>query len=168
MLRGQREHLAFRSFCEQVILAKELAERVRVPQHHPSRVPHRRASVCSRRSAAAPPPPQDAIGVVTPKEFLDLLELARRPVVCGVRRRGPSWLPNRQKGLPRIPGSRQRSAPAVFRKRLRDTLAKRRDGHCGVLAGLSPTLGFPRGFPYIKKSIGSNPTQISLIVRDFG
>ncbi|XP_033175434.1 uncharacterized protein LOC117151374 [Bombus impatiens] len=29
MLRGQREYLAFRSFCEQVMLARELAERVR-------------------------------------------------------------------------------------------------------------------------------------------
>ncbi|XP_043584043.1 uncharacterized protein LOC122568407 [Bombus pyrosoma] len=44
MLWGQQKYLAFRSFYEQVkgMFAKELAERVRKRQRHPSRIQHRR------------------------------------------------------------------------------------------------------------------------------
>ncbi|XP_033357328.1 uncharacterized protein LOC117240751 [Bombus vosnesenskii] len=57
MLRGRREFAAVRTFCEQVMLAKERAERNRVRTRHPSRTTqqqHRRNT--TRHGGAMPPP----------------------------------------------------------------------------------------------------------------
>nr|XP_033204522.1 uncharacterized protein LOC117165170 [Bombus vancouverensis nearcticus] len=58
MLRGRREFAAVRTFCEQMMLAKERAERNRVRTRHPSRTTqqqHRRNT--TRQGGATPPRP---------------------------------------------------------------------------------------------------------------
>ena len=54
MLRGPQEYTAVRTFCEQVMLVKERAEREREKARQPSRARHQGAS--ARHGAAAPPP----------------------------------------------------------------------------------------------------------------
>ena len=66
MLRGQQKYIAVRSYCKQVMLVKEHAEREKMRGQHPSRVPSRRGGFGLPRG------------------------LTRRPRQRGVRRSGPS------------------------------------------------------------------------------
>ena len=54
MLRGPQEYTAVRTFCEQVMLVKERAEREREKAQHTSRARHQ--GVNARHGAAVPPP----------------------------------------------------------------------------------------------------------------
>jgi hypothetical protein len=57
MTRGQQELAAIRNYCEQVILAKERAEKNREKRGDPVRVVRRREPIRHRETAAPPLPP---------------------------------------------------------------------------------------------------------------
>lgn len=57
MLRGRQEFVAVRTYCEQVMLAKERAERDRERSRHPSRTSQQHQRNTRRHEGAAQPPP---------------------------------------------------------------------------------------------------------------
>jgi hypothetical protein len=57
MTRGQQELAAVRNYCEQVMLAKERAEKNREKRGDPVRVSRRREPIRRRETAAPPLPP---------------------------------------------------------------------------------------------------------------
>jgi hypothetical protein len=57
MTRGQQELAAVRNYCEQVMLAKERAEKNRKKRGDPVGVVHRREPIRRRETAAPPPSP---------------------------------------------------------------------------------------------------------------
>nr|XP_033188909.1 uncharacterized protein LOC117156205 [Bombus vancouverensis nearcticus] len=57
MLRGRQEYAAVRTYCEQVMLAKERAERIRERARDPSRTSQRPRNTARHRGATPPPAP---------------------------------------------------------------------------------------------------------------
>ncbi|XP_060813991.1 uncharacterized protein LOC132906138 [Bombus pascuorum] len=60
MIRGPQEYTAVRTYCEQVMLAKERAERDRERSQDPSRSRRQRRGPVRRRGSA--PPPKKQVG----------------------------------------------------------------------------------------------------------